>query len=137
MAEQPFPGREAVSDEAGVVQITSTRSFLELFSLVWNEATGDEDERTLLDQYLAFVAESDESFDPGDTGQGMEDNRPMPYRYFELSSGDSRAQAISGVWTCDESGRIYGATYLSAAPHTADELLADFEELLTGVSCPK
>jgi hypothetical protein len=136
LSEQPFPGREVVSDEAGIVQITSTRGFLETASLLWSETAGDEEERALLDQYLAYIAESEKSFVAGDYGQGTKDGRPMSYRFFTLSGGETTVQAVSGLWICDESGRLFGATYLSAAALSADELLASFESLVAGVNCP-
>ncbi|MGD8586075.1 MAG: serine hydrolase, partial [Chloroflexota bacterium] len=136
LSEQPFPGREAVSNEAGIVQITSTGGFLETFSLLWSETASDEDERALLDQYLAYIADSEESFAPGDYGQGIKDGRPMSYRFFTLGAGETTVQAMSGLWICDESGRLFGATYLSAAAPSADALLASFDSLVAGVSCP-
>jgi CubicO group peptidase (beta-lactamase class C family) len=136
LGEAPIPGRDAVSDLSGVVQITSNTEPLEILSLLWDGAEGGLDAASLLDLYLAGLAETGVGVAPGESAAGVKDGHTMALRFSQLTlEGGAKLPAISAAWICDRANRFYAATYLPTVEMTAEDLRAALEHDLEGLTC--
>jgi len=135
LEEAPIPGHMAVSDESGMVQITSNTEPLELVLVLWNEMEEGEDVSTMLEAYLVGFAANVGELTPGGSREGEKDGHTMTLRFSHVALGGGAAPMVSGVWVCEASGRGYALTYLTAEEKSPDELLAATERYLEGLAC--
>jgi CubicO group peptidase (beta-lactamase class C family) len=136
LEEAPIPGRDAVSDLSGVVQITSNTEPLEILSLLWDGAEAGPDAAAFLDLYLAGLTETGVGVAPGEPAEGEKDGHTMALRFSELTlEGGAKLPAISGAWICDRANRFFAATYLPTVERTPEDLQASLEDYLERLTC--
>jgi CubicO group peptidase (beta-lactamase class C family) len=124
LEEAPLPGHSAVSDESGMVQITSNTEPLELVVVLWNEVEEGEDVPTILEAYLEGFATMVGELAPGESREGQKDGHAMALRFSHVALEGSTIPMVTGVWICDASGLGYAVTYLTAEEKTPEELRA-------------
>jgi CubicO group peptidase (beta-lactamase class C family) len=135
LEEQPIPGRDTLSDISGIVQIRSNTEPIEIVSVLWDEAEAGLDAQTLLEAYLAGLAETGAVAAPGESVESEKDGHPMVLRISDLALGGGTLPSVSGAWICDRANRAFAVTYLTTAEMTSTELQATFERYLEGLSC--
>jgi CubicO group peptidase (beta-lactamase class C family) len=134
--EAPLPGREAVSAEAGIVQVQSTWFPLELMSVVWGPTEAGVDAGVFLDQVLdAMFQTSGIDLVLGDALDSHKDGQPLAVRFFEAEVEDWQLSGVSGAWHCTASGRSFVFTYVTMDETTPQALQAAFEASLAGLAC--
>lgn len=133
--DAPIPGRDTLSDASGIVQITSNLEPVEMVSVLWDEAESDEEAPALLRAYLAGLAETGVEVAPGQFTEGKKSGHSMALQFSELTFEGGTVPAVTGAWNCEESGRFFAVTYVTAVEMASDELLAALEGYLEGLTC--
>jgi CubicO group peptidase (beta-lactamase class C family) len=134
--EMPFPGRETISHEAGVVQFQIFSYPFELVEVIWLQAEPDPD----LEAHLAGFTESAAQqagveFTAGESRAFAKDDHQALYQSFDFQQGDVRLRGATVAWYCPESGRVFLLSYATNPEIPDAEFAVRIQEHLDALAC--
>jgi CubicO group peptidase (beta-lactamase class C family) len=134
--EMPFPGRDMISPEAGLVQFQLFAYPFEMIEVIWLQAEPDLD----LEAYLAGFVESASQqagveFTLGESRAFAKGAHEALYQSFDFKQQDFRLRGVTVAWYCPESQRAFIFSY-ATNPEVADQdLTARLQEHLDAFDC--
>ncbi len=132
----PFPGRDVISSQAGIVQFQFASYPFELVEAIWLEAEPDPD----LEAYLAGFNDSASQqagveFTPGESRAFAKDDHTALYESFAFRQGELRLKGATVAWYCPESQRVFFLS-LATSPELSDQdVAARLQEHLDALTC--
>jgi CubicO group peptidase (beta-lactamase class C family) len=134
--EEPFPGTDGFSSQAGVVQFSYIGYPIELFTVMWNDALAGMTVDETRQAAAAFLSE-----DPGLTVTRREStemavgDRDIRVDTFDVETEGFFLTAALGAWSCDSSEKTYVISFVSNYAAEIGDLTVRFAELLGSFSC--
>ncbi len=134
--EQPFPGTEAVSSQAGMVQFQLYSYPFELVEAIWLQVEPDPD----LEAHLAGFAESASQqagveFTVGESRAVAKGDHRALYQPFEFRQQDIRLNGATVAWHCPESQRVFLLSYATDLEVSDQDLTARLQTHLDAFAC--
>jgi CubicO group peptidase (beta-lactamase class C family) len=134
--EMPFPGRDAVSPDAGIVQFQLFAYPFELVEVIWLPAEPDPD----LEAHLAGFAESAAQqdgveFTSGQSQAFTKDDHRALYQPFDFRQGDVRLRGATVAWYCPESQSVFLLSYATNPEMPDPDFAARLQQHLDALAC--
>jgi len=129
VAEMPFPGQEAPSREAGLVQFQFLSYPVELVEAVWVPENPDLDLEAHLAGFIETASQqAGGEYRAGESRAFAKGDHPALYQPFDFAQGGVHLRGVTVVWHCPESRRVFILSY-ATSPDVPD---SELEERLQG-----
>jgi hypothetical protein len=134
--EMPFPGRETVSSEAGIVQFQLFSYPFELVEAIWLQTEPDPD----LEAHLAGFVESASQqagveFTVGEIQAFAKGDHEALYQSFDFKQQEFRLKGATVAWYCPESQRVFIFSYATNPEVSDQDLTTRLQEHLDSFDC--
>ena len=134
--EMPFPGRDTISSEAGLVQFQLFSYPFELVEAVWLQTEPDPD----LEAHLAGFVEAGSQqagveFTVGDSRAFTKGDHEALYQPFDFKQEGFRLRGATVAWYCPESQRVFIFSYATNPEVSDPEVTARLQEHLDSFNC--
>lgn len=134
--EEPFPGTDGFSSQAGVVQFSHTGYPIELFTVMWNDAFTGMATGEILDATSSHLTE-----DPGlavawrESVEVAVGSRDIRVDILDLETEGFLLTASLGVWICDSSDQTFIISFVTNQTVELDDHTSRLAELLESFTC--
>jgi hypothetical protein len=132
----PYPGRDALSAEEGMVQFTFRSYPVELIQFLWKRAEPGVDLQTYVDEFGQMAAQQEGvEITAAAPRSGTKDGHSAIYQAYSLVDQEFQLRGMIGTWLCAESERVYVASYATDPQVSDQDLDARFQEHLDAFAC--
>jgi CubicO group peptidase (beta-lactamase class C family) len=136
LVEAPIPGRDAISDASGTIQVNSLSFPSEIVSILWETTEIGLSAKAYLAGYLDYVSqESGLAITPGASAEAWKDDHRLAIQFFDATADSLELAAVTGAWVCDETDRIFVVTYATGMDPSPEDLMAGFQRYLDAFVC--
>jgi CubicO group peptidase (beta-lactamase class C family) len=134
--EMPFPGRDTISSEAGLVQFQFFGHPFELIEAIWLQAEPDPDLEAHLAGFVESAAQqSGVEFTVGEARAFTKGEHEALYQPFDFKQQDVRLRGAIVAWYCPGSQRVFLLSYATNPEVSDQDLTARLQEHLDSFGC--
>ena len=136
LAEIPLPETGTLDSGSGLLQLRFDSYPFELIQVMWREAEPGLEPDTYREKLFGSLSlQTGIELKSGDTWESKKDQHAIFNQYFDYAEQGIQLRGVTGVWYCDETGRVIAFNYVTN-PEVSDQALeSKYQEHLDSLSC--
>jgi len=134
--ESPQPGTTSLDNSSGILQLRLDSYPFELIQVMWSEAEPGLDPLVYFDQVIeSMLQQSGVEYSPGTSWESTMDRHKVIHQYFDFADHGIQLRGVTGVWYCDETGRVVAFSYATNPEVSDQDLKTRYLEHLDSLAC--
>jgi CubicO group peptidase (beta-lactamase class C family) len=134
--EMPVQGRDAVTDEAGLVQFRFFSYPFELIQALWLQAEMGPDVEPYLEEFNKSASQQEGvEYTVGETWAASQGEHDAIYQSFEFDQQGFRLKGVTVAWYCTEDQRVYLFSYMTSLEVSDEDVTARLQGHLDSFDC--